>query len=142
MQQAQQKKLAIDLADLNWTQLKQDRQWLYGHTAIEAITLSQFINDLWNDQFGMFWGMIRDQKAWLKEFNDQPAKQLFEFLDVIQDRAMDTEQFLPEEIYGYHKDSHQVDKKPNHLKLVVSNYFRPLDRIDQPPKPEPVLTLV
>ena len=147
----QREPMYIDLEDLDWSAIKRNRDWLEEHNNIEATTLVQFINELWMDNVSLYWSMMWQQKAWLESIvDDTDADELLFFLEVFQDRAMDSEEFTAEEIYGY---GHIVEytaplvatkkrENPHGLKLVVSNYFRPLERIDQPCKPDPVLRIL
>jgi hypothetical protein len=145
MPRPQEAVICFDLDDFNWTDLKQYRDWLEDYDNLEARTLVQFINELWINDFELHWSMMWQQKEWLASVDDEIAGRLLHFIEVFQDKAMDTEQFTPEDVYGWH-NLHNTSPlqpcKPNHLKLVVSNYFRPMERIDQPCKPDPVLTLV
>ena len=56
----------LDLNDINWSELRKNREWLMQHTSLEARTLYQFINELWNDDAFYYWSMMRDQKKWLE----------------------------------------------------------------------------
>ena len=49
---------------------------------------------------------------------------------------------IEESVVAVIEDVVEENPTPKHLKLVVSNYFRPLERIDQPCKPDPELTLI
>jgi hypothetical protein len=137
--------IKTDFAD--WNTLFKDRQWLAQHSNKEAEWLEVLINEMWHNKAIIVWDMICEQKAWLQTFKDDAAQRLEDFLEQLQDAGIDSEEFHHEEIYGRRTDSipstiASVVKKPNHLKLVVSNYFRPLERIDQPAKPDPKLTLI
>jgi len=92
----------LDLNDINWSELRKNREWLMKHTSIEARTLYQFINELWNDDAFYYWSMMRDQKKWLEIYSDseESAKYLLDFIEIIQDKALDTEMLTPQEIYG------------------------------------------
>ena len=132
----------IDFA--NWNALFKDRQWLEQQTAKEAEWLKLFINELWHNNAILVWDMICEQKAWLQTHTDETAHRLAHFLEMIQDAGVDTEEFQIDEIYGLQPTQIVTlkSKATHHLKLVVSNYFRPMDRINQPCKPDPVLTLL
>ena len=138
--QQQRNTIEMDLTGFNWTSLKAHREWLLNYHNIESATLVQFIDELWLDRPKMYWSMIHDQKQWLSTIADSTATELLNFLEVIQDRAVNSEQVPLDLINGQYTPVKK--QKPKHLKLVVSNYFRPLERIDQPCKPDPVLTLV
>jgi len=144
----QKEPMYLDLEDLDWSALKIYRDWLEECDNIEAITLIQFINELWMDNVSIYWSMMWQQKAWLETIadDDETAEALLFFLEVFQDKAMDSEECTAEEIYGYGNIEYTVPvtKRENThgLKLVVSNYFKPMDRIDQPCKPDPILTLI
>ena len=130
----------IDFA--NWNTLFKDRQWLAQHNTTEAKWLEVLINELWHDSAVIVWDMICDQKAWLQTFTDDAATRLEDFLEMLQDAGVDSEAFPINEIYGNRNLYVAPAITNNHLKLVVSNYFRPLERIDQPCKPDPILTLI
>jgi hypothetical protein len=137
--------IKTDFAD--WNTLFKDRQWLAEHNTHEAKWLEVLINEMWHNEAVIVWDMICKQKAWLQTFTDDTAQRLEDFIEQLQDSGVDSEDFPIDEIYGRRMGSTSatiasVIKKPNHLKLVVSNYFRPLERIDQPCKPDPVLTLI
>ena len=131
----------------NWNQLFKDKQWLAQHSNKEAKWLEVLINELWHNKAIIIWDMICEQKAWLQSHTDDAAKRLEDFIEQLQDAGVDSEEYLVEEIYGelskkMSSSWQEATNKPTHLKLVVKNYFQPRERIDQPPKPEPVLTLV
>ena len=130
-----------DFAD--WNQLFKDKQWLAQHPNKEAEWLEVLINEMWHNKAIIIWDMIRSQKEWLQSHDHEAAQRLEDFIEHLQDAGVDSEDFAIEEIYGSAQPYTATPiRKDNHLKLVVSNYFRPLERIDQPCKPDPVLTLV
>lgn len=139
--------IKTDFAD--WNTLFKDRQWLAEHNVPQAKWLEVLINEMWHNEAIIVWDMICKQKAWLQTFTDDTAQRLEDFIEQLQDAGVDSEDFPIDEIYGRHitqSTTHSYTsipvRKANHLKLVVSNYFRPLERIDQPCKPDPVLTLL
>lgn len=139
--------IKTDFAD--WNTLFKDRQWLAEHNVPQAKWLEVLINEMWHNEAIIVWDMICKQKAWLQTFTDDTAQRLEDFIEQLQDAGVDSEDFPIDEIYGRHitqSTTHSYTsipvRKANHLKLVVSNYFRPLERIDQPCKPDPVLTLI
>ena len=135
-----------DFAD--WNQLFKDKQWLAQQPNKEAEWLEVLINEMWHNKAIIIWDMICAQKKWLQSHDHEAAQRLEDFIEHLQDAGVDSEDFPIEEIYGHYMSTPAQTytstpvRKANHLKLVVSNYFRPLERIDQPCKPDPVLTLV
>ena len=134
--------IKTDFAD--WNQLFKDKQWLAKQSTQEAKWLGVLIDEMWHNEFVVIWDMICKQKAWLQTLTDSTARRLEDFIEQLQDAGVDSEDFLIDEIYGRQPATYTPVPilKANHLKLVVSNYFRPLERIDQPCKPDPILTLI
>jgi hypothetical protein len=149
MIRSQTESVSVDLRDVNWTKLKLHRSWLENQNTIDSSTLLQFIDGLWLDNADLNWWLLHQQKGWLESMpTEKPATELLHFIEVFQDKAIDTEMFTPHEVYGWDYTTNTIGSltekitKSNHLKLVVSNYFSPLERIDQPAKPDPILTLL
>ena len=138
--QVSTKDVGIYTENLQWADLKFCRFWLTKHDTIEASTLRQFLTDLWHDDALMDWSMINKQKAWLATVDSHVSPLLIDLLEHIQDLAFDTGMFTYDEIYGTRDVVKQV--RPSNLKLVVSNYFTPRERLDRPFPPAPELTIL
>lgn len=133
--------IKTDFAD--WNTLFKDRQWLAQHSNKEAEWLEVLINEMWHNKAIIIWDMICKQKAWLQTFTDEAAQRLEDFLEQLQDAGVDSEEYHIDEIYGHRLQiPTPIVSKPRHLKLVVNNYFTPRERIDQPSKPDPELTIL
>jgi hypothetical protein len=136
------KEISIYLEDVQWIDLRYFRSWLEKHDASEAATMHQIVDKLWHGDTDINWRSMPAIKQWLMTIEHDVATKLYDLIEHLQDRVLDTDVLTPKEIYGWEIDDTATEQTPKHLKLVVSNYFRPLERIDQPAKPDPVLTLV
>ena len=143
MSQVNTKSVSIYLEDVHWIDLRFFRSWLEKHDASEAATMHHIIDKLWHGDDDIKWNTMPSIKLWLKTVEHEVATKLYDLIEHLQDSVLATELLSPKEIYGWEiEDLVEENPTPKHLKLVVSNYFRPLERIDQPCKPDPILTLL
>lgn len=136
------KAISIYLEDVHWIDLRYFRSWLENYDAPEAATMHHIVDKLWHGDTNISWQSLPAVKQWLMTVEHAVATKMYDLIEHLQDRVLDTGVLTPKEVYGWEIDDTAIERTPKHLKLVVSNHFRPLERIDQPANPDPVLTLV
>ena len=139
MQQAISKS-TIYIENLKWADLRFCRNWLQQHDCTEAAKLSVFIDELWDGVQNLNWDNIIAQQTWLKTIDHPASKFLVKFLDDVQDLILDTDEVIEYKIANEGRPVKQA--RPSNLKLVVSNYFTPRERLDRPFPPAPELTIL
>ena len=80
------------------------------------------------------------QQTWLRTIDHPASKFLVKFLDDVQDLILDTDEVIEYKIANEGRPVKQA--RPSNLKLVVSNYFTPRERLDRPFPPAPELTML